>query len=66
MTYLMIRVLFGTLGVAVFLIILAWQNDYDLHGRLTCANCAATTALLAGAIVVFVGIIYMLLIGGGK
>jgi hypothetical protein len=60
MNYLVILFLLGAFGIAVVLIILAWQNDYQEHGRQTGTNCAITLAFIAGAIVVFLGIAYLI------
>jgi hypothetical protein len=48
------------LGVVVILTILAWQTDYEMHDRLTWANCAMTLALLTGALGVLLFFAYLM------
>jgi NADH:ubiquinone oxidoreductase subunit 6 (subunit J) len=67
MSYLVILVVFGAIGVAIVFIILAWQNDVEEQGQSTRSNCGITIALIAVAIMVLLVIIYLLTpIGRGK
>jgi uncharacterized membrane protein YjfL (UPF0719 family) len=49
---------------AIFLTIRACKTDYDLCGRMTPGNCAATVALLASAVGVVSVIMRAMQIGG--
>ena len=62
---LMLLSVFIAVGAAVVLTILAYRKDYGVDKGTSYPNCVVTLALIAGAIVVLLGFIYLLSPIGG-
>jgi hypothetical protein len=55
-----ILALSAVVGLAILLSVLAWQHDYETHGRLIWSDCAFTLAIIAGALMVLLSFVYFI------